>query len=176
MTWIGLCAAAAAKGSRELKPAYAKTTNGQLEGVVSNDGNVRVFKGVPYAAPPLGALRWKAPQPAASWTGVRKAVEYGTRCMQNRVYDDMIFRDNGPSEDCLYLNIWAPADPHREKLPVMVWIYGGGFVAGSTSEPRQDGGNLSKKGVIVVSFNYRLDVFGFFSHPELVKESGHNAA
>jgi len=96
--------------------------------------------------------------------------------MQNRVFDDMVFHDNGPSEDCLYLNIWMPAAHRQEKLPVMVWIHGGGFVAGSTSEPRQDGGNLSKKGVIVVSFNYRLDVFGFFSHPELVKESEQSAA
>ncbi len=174
--WIGLCVAAAAKESRELKPAHVKTANGDLEGVVSDDGKVRIFRGIPYAAPPVGPLRWKAPQPAASWTGVRKAVEYGARCMQNRVYDDMIFRDGGPSEDCLYLNIWAPSDLRREKLPVMVWIYGGGFVAGSTSEPRQEGEVLSRKRVIVVSFNYRLDVFGFFSHSELAKESGHNAA
>jgi para-nitrobenzyl esterase len=173
---VWLCAAAAAKGSRELKPAYAKTANGELEGMVSNDGKVRIFRGIPYATPPLGALRWKAPKPAASWIGIRKAVEYGARCMQNRVYGDMIFRDNGPSEDCLYLNIWAPVDPGREKHPVMVWIYGGGFVAGSTSEPRQEGEVLSRKGVVVVSLNYRLDVFGFFSHPELAKESGHNAA
>jgi para-nitrobenzyl esterase len=176
MVWIGLCVTAPPQGANTLKPTYAKTTNGELEGIISADGKVRTFKGIPYAAPPVGPLRWKAPQPAPSWTGVRKAAEYGPRCMQNRVFDDMVFHDNGPSEDCLYLNIWMPASPRQEKLPVMVWIYGGGFVAGSTSEPRQDGGNLSKKGVIVVSLNYRLDVFGFFSHPELAKESGHNAA
>jgi para-nitrobenzyl esterase len=176
MMSIGLCAAAVRKEPRVFKPVYAKTADGELEGIASDDGKVRIFRGIPYAAPPVGALRWKAPQPAASWTGVRKAVEYGARCMQNRVFDDMVFRDNGPSEDCLYLNIWAPTTARREKLPVMAWIYGGGFVAGSTSEPRQDGEHLSKKGVMVVSFNYRLDVFGFFSHPELVKESGRNAA
>ena len=175
-TWVVLCAAEAPKGSGELKPTYARTANGELEGVVSDDGKVRIFRGIPYAAPPVGALRWKPPQPAASWTGVRKAVEYGARCIQNRVYDDMVFRDNGPSEDCLYLNVWAPAMARQERLPVMVWIYGGGFVAGSTSEPRQEGENLSKKGVVVVSCNYRLDVFGFFSHPELAKESGRDAA
>ena len=96
--------------------------------------------------------------------------------MQARIYGDMIFRDNGPSEDCLYLNVWTPAAPSPGHLPVMVWIYGGGFTAGSASEPRQDGENLAKKGVVVVSMNYRLGVFGFFSHPELTKESGHNAS
>jgi para-nitrobenzyl esterase len=152
------------------------TADGVLEGVVSADGKVRTFKGIPYAAPPLGPLRWKAPQPVAPWSGVRKAVDYGPRPMQARIYDDMIFNDQGPSEDCLYLNLWMPASPPASKLPVMVWIFGGGFAAGSTSEPRQDGGNLSKKGVIVVSLNYRLGVFGFFAHPELAAESGRDAA
>jgi len=96
--------------------------------------------------------------------------------MQGRIFDDMVFHDNGPSEDCLYLNLWMPENPLPAKLPVMVWIHGGGFVAGSSSEARQDAGNLSKKGVMVVSFNYRMGVFGFFAHPELTKESGHNAS
>lgn len=152
------------------------TTNGVLEGVVSADGKVRTFKGIPYAAPPVGPLRWKAPQPAPSWKRVRKAADYGARAMQGRIYNDMVFHDPGPSEDCLYLNLWMPASPPPSKLPVMVWIHGGGFVAGSSSEPRQDAGNLSKKGVMVVSFNYRMGVFGFFAHPELAKESGHNAS
>ena len=153
-----------------------RTANGVLGGVVSADGKVRTFKGIPYAAPPVGPLRWKAPQPAAAWTGVRKATEYGARCMQAPIYSDMIFHDSGPSEDCLYLNLWMPAAPAQARLPVMVWIYGGGFAAGATSEPRQDGGNLSKKGVLVVSMNYRLGIFGFFSHPTLTRESGHNSA
>ncbi|MCX6626211.1 MAG: carboxylesterase family protein [Candidatus Solibacter sp.] len=160
----------------QVRPVEQRTANGVLEGVVSADGKVRTFKGIPYAAPPVGALRWKAPQPAPAWTGVRKASEYGARCMQAPIYSDMIFHDSGPSEDCLYLNLWMPAAPVQPKLPVMVWIYGGGFAAGATSEPRQDGGNLSKKGVLVVSMNYRLGIFGFFSHPALAKESGHNAA
>ena len=160
----------------QLKYVEQRTANGVLEGVVSADGKVRTFKGIPYAAPPVGALRWQAPQPAAAWTGVRKATEYGARCMQTRVFADMIFHDSGPSEDCLYLNLWMPAVPAQAKLPVMVWIYGGGFVAGATSEPRQDAGNLSKKGVLVVSMNYRLGIFGFFAHPALTKESGHDAA
>jgi para-nitrobenzyl esterase len=160
----------------QLRSVEQRTANGVLEGVVSADGKVRTFKGIPFAAPPVGPLRWKAPQPAAAWTGVRKATEYSARCMQAPIYSDMIFHDTGPSEDCLYLNLWMPAAPVSPRLPVMVWIYGGGFAAGATSEPRQDGGNLSKQGVLVVSMNYRLGIFGFFAHPALTKESGHDAA
>jgi para-nitrobenzyl esterase len=153
-----------------------KTADGVLEGAISADGKVRSFKGIPFAAPPVGPLRWKAPQPVTQWQGVRKANEFGARCMQGNIYSDMIFHDNGPSEDCLYLNVWAPANSNSSKLPVMVWIYGGGYRAGATSEARQDGGNLSKRGVVVVSMNYRLGIFGFFSHPDLAKESGHNSS
>ena len=162
--------------AQQLRNVQVRTANGIVEGVVSPDGKVRTFKGIPYAAPPVDSLRWRAPQPALSWTGVRKAVDYPKRAMQGRIYDDMIFNDNGPSEDCLYLNLWMPENSLQSKLPVMVWIYGGGFAAGSSSEPRQDAGNLCKKGVLVVSFNYRLGVFGFFAHPELTKESEHNAS
>ena len=153
-----------------------RTADGVLEGVVSGDGMVRTFKGIPYAAPPVGSLRWKAPQPVQPWTGVRKAADYGPRAMQGQIWDDMFFHDAGPSEDCLYLNLWMPAQPATAKLPVMVWIYGGGFIAGGTSEPRQDGGNLCKKGVLVVSMGYRLNVFGFMAHPELTAESPHHAS
>ncbi len=159
----------------QLQTSQVRTPKGVLEGVLSADNKVRAFKGIPYAAPPVGSLRWKAPQPAPSWTGVRKATEFGARCMQGPIFPDMVFRDSGPSEDCLSLNIWMPATPTASRLPVMVWIYGGGYAAGSSSEPRQDGANLSKQGVIVVSMNYRLGLFGFFTHPDLAKESGHNA-
>ena len=152
------------------------TERGKVEGAASADSKIRIFKGIPFAAPPVGALRWKAPQPAAKWSGVRKALEFGPRCMQTRVFPDMIFRDKGPSEDCLYLNVWTPAASAKERLPVMVWVYGGGFAAGSASEPRQDGENLAKKGVVVVSLNYRLGLFGFLSHPDLAKESGREAS
>jgi para-nitrobenzyl esterase len=171
-----LTACAQFAAAQQIRYEELRTANGVLEGVISADGKVRTFKGIPYAAPPVGPLRWKPPQPAAPWTGVRKAAEYGPRCMQAPIYADMIFHDAGPSEDCLYLNLWMPAAPAQAKLPVMVWIYGGGFAAGASSEPRQDGGNLSKKGVLVVSMNYRLGIFGFFSHPELARESGHNAS
>jgi para-nitrobenzyl esterase len=165
-----------ATAAQEVSYVQWTTPNGVLEGVVSADGKVRTFKGIPYAAPPVGALRWKAPQPAPSWTGVRKAADYGPRAMQGRIYDDMVFNDAGPSEDCLYLNLWMPNDQPATNLPVMVWIHGGGFKAGSSSEPRQDAGNLSKKGVMVVSFNYRMGVFGFLSLPDLTKESPQNAS
>jgi para-nitrobenzyl esterase len=153
-----------------------RTEAGSVQGATSTDGKVQIFKGVPYAAPPVGALRWKEPQPVASWQGVRKATEFGARCMQGNVFGDMVFRDSAPSEDCLYLNVWTPKASAGAKLPVMVWIYGGGFQAGATSEPRQDGERLAHKGVVVVSMNYRLGIFGFFSHPELTKESPHHAS
>jgi len=141
-------------GAPPLKTAQVQGPNGILEGVISADDKVRTFKGIPYATPPVGPLRWAEPKPAQSWSGVRRATEYGARCMQGPIYADMVFHDEGPGEDCLYLNLWMPAHPASDNLPVMVWIYGGGFNAGSTSEPRQDGGNLSKQGVIVVSMNY----------------------
>ncbi|HEV2396471.1 MAG TPA: carboxylesterase/lipase family protein [Candidatus Sulfotelmatobacter sp.] len=151
-----------------------KTHSGTVEG--KDDGKVKSFLGIPYAQPPVGDLRWKAPVPIAKWSGVKKAIAFGNHCMQANVFGDMVFRDPGGSEDCLTLNIWVPTKHEAAKLPVMVWIYGGGFVAGTTSEQRQDGSVLAQHGVIVVSMNYRLGVFGFLVHPELAKESGHNAA
>ncbi len=153
-----------------------QTDAGTVVGSASTDGKVQIFKGIPYAAPPVGALRWKEPQPVPSWQGVRKTTEFGARCMQGNVFGDMVFRDAGPSEDCLYLNVWTPKASPDAKLPVMVWIYGGGFQAGATSEPRQDGEHLAHKGVVLVSMNYRLGIFGFFSHSELTKESPHHAS
>ena len=150
-----------------------KTASGVVEG--KEMGPVHAFLGIPYAAPPVGDLRWKPPVPVAKWDGVRKATEFGSHCMQTNVYGDMVFPDPGQSEDCLSLNVWVP-EKAQGKLPVMVWIYGGGFVAGGTSEPRQHGEILAQQGVIVVSMNYRLGMFGFFVHPELAKESEHHAA
>ena len=151
-----------------------KTKSGIVEG--KNDGKVKSFLGIPYAQPPVGDLRWKPPVPVARWKGVKKTTEFGFHCMQGKVFGDMVFHDPGASEDCLTLNIWLPENHAEPKLPVMVWIYGGGFVAGTTSEGRQDGSHLAQQGVIVVSMNYRLGVFGFMVHPELAKESGHNSA
>jgi para-nitrobenzyl esterase len=152
-----------------------RTDAGLVEGTVGSDPHVRAYRGIPFAAPPVGDLRWKAPQPVTPWSGVRKAAGFGPRCMQGSIFGDMIFRDP-IGEDCLYLNVWTPAASVKARLPVMVWIYGGGFQAGSTSEPRQDGERLAAKGVVVVSMSYRLGVFGFFAHPELSRESGHGAS
>jgi para-nitrobenzyl esterase len=151
------------------------TDAGVVEGFTAPGSTVRTFRGIPYAAPPVGDRRWQPPAPVAPWEGVRPATQFGPRCVQHRVYDDMVFRDE-MSEDCLYLNVWTPARSADEGLPVMVWIYGGGFQAGSASEPRQDGERLAGKGVVVVSMNYRLGIFGFFAHPELTRESPHEAS
>src|SRR3984893_7274296 len=153
-----------------------RTEAGLVAGSKSADGKVVIFKGIPFAAPPVGELRWKEPQPVSPWKGVSKATEFGARCMQALIYEDMVFRDAGPSEDCLYLNVWTPGVSAKTKLPVMVWIYGGGFQAGATSEPRQDGEHLAHKGVVIVSMNYRLGIFGFFSHPGLTAESAHHSS
>jgi para-nitrobenzyl esterase len=156
-----------------------KTTSGIVEGVKPASPAVRAFRGIPFAAPPIGELRWKAPQPVRPWKGVLKAGGFGPRCMQAPVFSDMIFRDRADkpmSEDCLYLNVWTAAKSAEDRLAVMVWFYGGGFQAGSSSEPRYEGENFAKKGIIVVSVNYRLGAFGFFSHPELTKESGVHAS
>jgi len=154
--------------------------SGKLQGTLNADKSVRIFKGVPFAAPPTGNLRWKAPQSAKKWSGVRAADKFGPACLQTDVFGDILqfMRDAQPSEDCLHLNIWLPAaaPAANAKLPVFVWYYGGGFVAGGNSEKRYDGEALARKGVIVVEPNYRLGVFGFLSHPELTKESGHNSS
>ena len=162
------------KGLAKVTP-QAKTANGMLEGVTESSG-IRAFKGIPFAQPPIGDLRWKEPQPAKNWTGVRKADKFGPRAMQLPIFGDMNFRSDGVSEDCLYLNVWTPAKSANEKLPVLVYFYGGGFVAGDGSEPRYDGENMAKKGIVTLTVNYRLGVFGFMAHPELTKESPHHAS
>jgi para-nitrobenzyl esterase len=158
-------------------PLKVKTEQGQIHGKLLNSGEgenkVRAFLGIPYAAPPIGELRWKAPQHAAKWKGVRDATNFGAHCAQNHVFDDMIFQDSGPSEDCLYLNVYAPADASSKSgLPVMFWIHGGGYSGGSGDEPRHNGDFLPTKGVVLVTINYRLGVFGFLATPDLAKEAG----
>ena len=157
-------------------PQRVSTDKGTVEGEPAANGKVMAFKGIPYAAPPIGTLRWAPPAPAEAWTGVRSAHDFGYHCVQSSTFADMAFHDPGPSEDCLTLNVWAPADAKPGSLPVMVWIYGGGFSGGSTSEFRQDGQFLAQRNVIVVSMNYRLGIFGFFVHPELTAESPHHAS
>ena len=126
--------------------------------------------------PPVGDLRWQPPQPPKDWEGVRKADKFGPRAMQLPLFGDMVFRSDGMSEDCLYLNVWTPAKSGDERLPVLVYFYGGGFVAGDGSEPRYDGAGMAGKGVVAVTVNYRLGVFGFLAHPELTRESPNHAS
>jgi para-nitrobenzyl esterase len=166
----------AAHATHIVDPLQIKTDKGTVEGAFTNNNQVRAFKGIPFAAPPIGKLRWQPPQPAAKWKGIRPAKDFGSHCIQSSGYPDMIFHDPGPSEDCLTLNVWTPADAKPGSLPVMVWIYGGGFVSGGTSENRQDGQFLAHRNVVVVSMNYRLGIFGFFELPELTAESPHHAS
>jgi para-nitrobenzyl esterase len=159
-----------------------KTKDGKVSGVTLSSG-VRAFKGIPFAAPPVGSLRWKEPQPVARWEGVRKADTFGNVCVQpsqpkrvpNNVSVDLPDSPK-PSEDCLYLNVWTSAARANARLPVMFWIYGGAYTEGAGSSPHNDGEALARKGAVLVTFNYRLGAFGFFSHPELTQESGHNAS
>jgi para-nitrobenzyl esterase len=153
-----------------------KIASGTLEGTVNSDSSLRVFRGVPFAAPPVGDLRWRPPQPVQHWSGVRQAVDFGPRCVQGRVFGDIVFRSKEMSEDCLSLTIWTPARSKGEKLPVYVWFYGGGFAAGAGDEARYDGESFAKHGMVVVNANYRLGIFGFFAHPELTQESPHKAS
>ncbi|MES2275046.1 MAG: carboxylesterase family protein [Bacteroidota bacterium] len=152
-----------------------KTANGTLEGVAEASG-IHSFKGVPFAQPPVGNLRWREPQAPQNWSGVRKADHFGPQAMQRYIYSDMMFRSDGKGEDCLYLNVWTPAKSGNEKLPVLVYFYGGGFTAGDGSEYRYDGEALAKKGIITITVNYRLGIFGFMAHPELTKESPNHAS
>jgi len=147
----------------------AKSTGGQLQGVVV-DG-VASFKGIPFAAPPVGDLRWKAPEPSKAWNGIRKADAYAPGCMQDSSMVKMVGASVGVSEDCLYLNVWTAAKAAGEKRPVMVWIHGGAFVGGMTGTPMFDGTKFAQKGVVLVSIAYRLGVFGFMAHPQLSRES-----
>ena len=152
-----------------------KTTNGLVEGNAEANG-LRSFKGIPFAQPPVGDLRWKEPQPTKNWTAVRPTKKFGPRAMQRAVFGDMGFRSDGMSEDCLYLNVWTPAKSDKERLPVLVYFYGGGFIAGDGSEARYDGESMARKGIVTLTVNYRLGPFGFMAHPELTAESPHKAS
>ncbi|MCB0047408.1 MAG: carboxylesterase family protein [Caldilineaceae bacterium] len=159
-----------------MNPSSVTISQGKLAGVRAEATGVHAFKGVPFAAPPVGDLRWRGPQPAQSWLGVRDALAFGPRAMQLPVFGDMNFRSNGMSEDCLYLNIWTPDPSPGARLPVLVYFYGGGFIAGDGSEPRYDGEQMARKGIVAVTVNYRLNIFGFFAHPELSAESPHGSS
>jgi para-nitrobenzyl esterase len=153
-----------------------RVDGGRIADVQPDSAGVRSFEGIPFAAPPIGELRWRPPQPVNPWEGERSAERFGPKCMQGGKPAEVDPLNPLMSEDCLYLNVWTPAKSADDRLPVMVWIYGGSFKIGSGSEPWYNGANLAKKGVIVVTVNYRLDVFGFLAHPELTAESNDHAS
>ncbi|HVV56708.1 MAG TPA: carboxylesterase family protein, partial [Mucilaginibacter sp.] len=160
----------------------ARTDAGLVSGLKNSTGDITAFKGIPFAAPPVGDLRWKAPQPVEPWTGVRKCDTFGPSPMQSKPVPFMVYTseflipETPISEDCLYLNVWTGAASKNEKRPVYVYIYGGGFTSGGSACPIYDGEAMAKKGIIFVSINYRVGVFGFLAHPELTKESPDHAS
>jgi para-nitrobenzyl esterase len=160
-------------------PCAAETLRvegGQIADVSPDASGVRAFRGIPYAAPPVGELRWKAPHPIQAWDGIRTAAAWGPRCVQSNRLGDIDPLNKRMDEDCLYLNVWTPTKSPSEALPVMVWIHGGSNLNGAGSQPEYDASQLANKGVVVVTINYRLDIFGFLAHPELTKESGTNSS
>ena len=164
--------AAGLPGSLSADSLTVTTEQGKVRGKTINNGRVKAFLGIPYAAPPVGDLRWKPPQPPVKWKGDRDATQFGARCAQGHVYDDMTFLDAGESEDCLFLNVYTPADAKpKGKLAVMLWIHGGGYIAGASSEPRHGGDFLPLKDVVLVTINYRLGAFGFLATSDLAKEA-----
>jgi para-nitrobenzyl esterase len=157
-----------------------RTDKGRVSGVTDKNG-VMAYLGIPFAAPPTGNLRWKPPQPAAKWAGVKKADHFGASCVQAQTgsrlpWSEEFMTQGGLSEDCLFLNLWSPAKSAQGKLPVMVWIYGGAFTEGAGAVAVYDGAALARKGVIVVNMNYRVGPLGFLVHPGLTKESSHHSS
>lgn len=160
MLWFSSC--------KNREPGQVKIANGVIQGSI--EGDLTVFRGIPFAAPPVGDLRWKAPQPVEQWEGVKQTTEYAPSPMQGGN------PPSGKSEDCLYLNVWTPAKSPGEKIPVLVWIYGGGFSFGTNADSAAIGANLAKKGVVLVSLAYRVGPLGFLAHPELSKENPNNVS
>jgi para-nitrobenzyl esterase len=165
--WVVVAACAVLWPSAATSAPAVKVEGGIVQG--SSEGGLAVYKGVPFAAPPVGTLRWKAPQPVVAWQGTRRADTYAPACVQSMAMGAP--PPGGASEDCLYLNVWTPAESPTDKLPVLVWIYGGGFNGGATSYPVHDGARLARRGVVLVSLAYRVGVLGFFAHPELSAEA-----
>jgi len=178
LAWLGRLGASS---STAALPRPVLVESGLVSGDPGIDPAITVFKGVPYAAPPVGELRWKPPLAAAKWEGVRKADHFGANCMQNLAEErkpwTYEFMAHGEiSEDCLFLNVWTPAKSAAERRPVLVWLHGGGYTEGSGSVPAYDGEKLASKGLVVVTINYRLGFFGYLSYPELSRESAHGSS
>src|SRR3982751_1262089 len=174
---LGAAIIATLLGAASAKPPRVTIDTGTLEGAVDSTTSVMVFRGIPYAAPPIGDLRWKPPQAPARWQGVRAARDLGHNCIQHQPYSDIDPFTAGVSEDCLYLNVYTNSlDTRANPRPVLVWIHGGGFFAGFGGEERHNGARLAQKGAVVVTINYRLGAFGFLAHSALAAESPRHAA
>lgn len=173
LVWAGALAAAISQP--------VQVEGGAVTGIPGRDPSVTAFKGIPFAAPPVSNLRWREPQPVISWNGVRQSGEFGSSCIQT-IHDELkpwtheFMTHNQISEDCLYLNVWTPAKSAAENRSVFVYVYGGAFNSGSGAVPLYDGEGLAKKGLVVVTFNYRVGAFGFLALPELTRESPHHAS
>jgi para-nitrobenzyl esterase len=181
LTFVLLFSCTGKRSEKRILPQPVKTQSGLVSGIVCEDSNILVFKGIPYAAPPVGELRWREPQPPVQWEGVLMADTFCASCIQSLArsrppWTEEFMSQDTISEDCLYLNIWTPAETPEDKLPVMVFIHGGGFNEGSGSVAVYNGEELAKKGIIIVTINYRLGLMGFFAHPELTAESLNNAS
>lgn len=173
MMFLIACVLCTVAGYAQQGP-LATTQYGVLEGVC--ESGVNVFKGVPFAAPPVGENRWRAPQPLQSWQGVRSAKKFGDDPMQGNPFGDMGFDAEKKSEDCLYLNVWTPSKTMTDRLPVVIYFNGGGLIAGSGSEPRYSGRQMARHGIVAVTANYREGIFGFFAHPQLSKETSYKGS
>lgn len=165
----------------QMLDSVVQTQNGPVKGIVNESNNVVTFKGIPYATPPVGDLRWKEPQPVEAWTEVLDASEFCASCMQNKAgsrnpWTEEFMVQNGISENCLFLNVWTPAKTENDKLPVFVYIHGGGLTEGSGAIAVYDGENMAKKGILVVTINYRLGALGFLAHPKLTAESPNHSS
>lgn len=162
--------------SNNSMPVQIILKNGIIEGNYDVTNGISTYFGIPFAKPPVGESRWKAPIPADKWIGVKETKKFSARPVQGLVFGDMNSFSDGVSEDCLYLNVWTPAKRNSKDLPVLVYFYGGGFVAGDASEPRYNGESMAKEGVVVVTVNYRLGIFGFLAHPELSAETSYKGS
>jgi para-nitrobenzyl esterase len=171
-TLLSLVSLVSAAGASD--PVVA-VTGGKIQGRILTASGGAAFKGIPFAAPPLGDLRWREPAPVAEWNGVHDANSFGASCVQE-ISEWNRQEASGNKEDCLYLNVWTPEWPSRVKQPVMVWLHGGGNTSGGASVDYFDGASLSRRGVVVVTINYRLGPMGFFVHPGLTAESSHRAS
>ncbi len=165
-----------ATGAAWAQPAPVSTTTGWVQGIAPNAQGVTAFKGIPYAAPPTGPLRWRPPQPMPPWAGIRTAASFGSACLAAPAPGSAPVASSSQSEDCLTVNVWTPAPDGGAAKPVMVWLHGGGFQFGSSASSTYDGSNLAARGVVVVSLNYRLGVFGFLAHPAFDQEAGGSGA